>query len=102
MPDYYGESDEAIASAEGHDEGGEDKEGIEDQGETALVPKSMFMGKELKPDDEFIFKIVKDHGEEVEIKYATGKEEEKPKRSQMEQSGDSLEKMGKPADMVGY
>jgi hypothetical protein len=103
MPqDFYGEGDEGASTSTAQAEPEhDDKEGMEDkdEGETALVPKSMFMGKELKPDDEFIFKIVKDHGEEVEIKYSTGKDEsaEKPKRSQMDESGDALERMGKPA-----
>jgi len=48
-----------------------DEEG--EYGETALLPKSFFQGKEVKPGEEWIIQIVHDHGDEVEVKYATGK-----------------------------
>ena len=46
-------------------------------GETTLVPKSMFEGKELKPGDEFYFTVVRVHENEVEVSYKhdEGKEE---------------------------
>ena len=42
--------------------------------ESALLPKSLFGGKEPKPGEEFVFKVVQVHGEEVEVEYATGSE----------------------------
>lgn len=42
----------------------------EAEGETALLPKSMFGGKEVNPGDEFVFKVVRLYSDEVEISYA--------------------------------
>ena len=101
MPDYYGEGDESETPA--HDESvpHEDKDGMEDkdEGQTALVPKAWFMGKKFSVGEEFVGEIVHEYEDELEVKYATGNKEksEKPK-SQMDQSGDALEKIGKPMD----
>ena len=104
MPqDFYGEGDEGASTATAeHDESvpHDDKDGMEDkdEGETALIPKALLAGKDFKPGEEVVFKVVHLFEDEVEISYSNGKEkpEEKPK-SQMEQSGDALEKLGKPA-----
>lgn len=48
------------------------------EGETALLPKTILAGKEFKPGDEVVLKIVAMHGDEVEVAYATeeGSEDE--------------------------
>ena len=47
----------------------DDEKGSE--GETALLPKTILAGKEFKPGDEVVLKIVAMHGDEVEVAYAT-------------------------------
>jgi len=108
MPqDFYGEGDESSASPKGHDESTphEDKDGMEDkdEGQTALVPKAWFMGKKFSVGEEFVGEIVHEYEDEIEVKYATGEKEKSAKpKSQMDQSNDALERMGKPAEMGGY
>lgn len=48
---------------------------MENEGVTALVPKSILGGKEFAPGDEVILKVVKVYGDEVEVAYASGEEE---------------------------
>lgn len=109
MPsDYYGESDEASAMPEGHDESTPhaDKEGMEDEhdegGETALIPKSLGAGKPFKAGDEIVLEIVREYEAEYEVRYAKEKKgKDEPKRSQMDESTGAMDKMAKPA-MGGY
>ena len=44
------------------------------EGTTALLPKSILAGKEFKPGEEVVLKIVHIYGDEVEVAYATGEE----------------------------
>lgn len=60
------------------------------EGETALLPKSMFAGKEINPGDEFVFKVVRLYEDEVEIEYAP----EKPHDEEMEGKPAMQESMG--------
>ncbi len=39
------------------------------EGESCLVPKTIFSGKEINPGDECMFKVVKDYGDEIEVAY---------------------------------
>lgn len=39
--------------------------------ETALIPKSLLAGKQFKPGDEVVLRIVRDYEDEVEVEYAT-------------------------------
>lgn len=41
------------------------------EGETAMLPKAILAGKEFKPGDEVVLKIVAMHEDEVEVAYAT-------------------------------
>lgn len=64
----------------------------QDEGEdenTALLPKSFFEGKELKPGNRCMIEIVRPYEDEVEVRYVKhgSKEEESP--------NDKLEAMGK-------
>lgn len=43
-----------------------------EEGETALLPKSILAGKEFKPGEEVVLKIVHIYDDEVEVEYATG------------------------------
>lgn len=41
------------------------------EGQTALLPKSILAGKEFKPGDEVVLKIVNLHENDVEVEYAS-------------------------------
>lgn len=43
-----------------------------DEGETALLPKSILAGKEFKVGEEVVLKIVRMYEDEVEVEYAKG------------------------------
>lgn len=43
------------------------------QGETTLIPKSLLAGKDLKPGDEVVLKIVKLYDDQAEVEYAPAK-----------------------------
>lgn len=46
----------------------------EEYGETTMIPKTLLGGKDFKPGEEVVFKIVRFHDNgQVEIAYATGK-----------------------------
>lgn len=89
MPkDYYSDHDEEAEPPK--DLQPPDDERHEDEGEpTALIPKSLLAGKEFKPGEEIVMEIVHIYGDEVEIKYATGKEEKK--KSSMEEAEDKMD-----------
>lgn len=104
MADYYPAADGGGA---GDGDGGSDAgaagapagkpEDAKPQGETALIPKGLLAGKEFQPGEEVVFKIVAMRGDEVEIEYATGEEEDKSaggdKGESPEMAG-AMEKMG--------
>jgi len=76
MASYYPEDtsgDEAAPSeTDSGVEGGDEQDTDEKMdGPTALIPKTLLAGKEFKPGEEVVMKIVHDHGDEVEIAYAT-------------------------------
>lgn len=85
MSDYYPEPNEDQESKpETKDENPET--------ETALLPKSILAGKKFEVGEEVVFKIVHMYEDEVEVQYATGKEDEKSK-SAMDESMDDMDKM---------
>lgn len=97
--DYYGDSEDADPStAQAEPEKPDEKE--DEGGETALIPKALLAGKEFKPGEEIMLEIVHLYDDEVEVKYATGKEDKEKPKSQMDQSDGALDKMSKP--MAGY
>lgn len=86
MPDsYYPEPTE-------DDSPKPESKGEEPDTETTLIPKTLLAGKEFKPGDEVIFKIVHMYDDEVEIAYATDEKKEEPK-SAMDESMDDMGKM---------
>jgi hypothetical protein len=46
-----------------------EKEGKEDEGESALLPKSFFEGQSLKPGQQYYVEIVREYESEVEVRY---------------------------------
>lgn len=64
--------------------GGPPKE--KSEGQTAILPKSILAGKEFKPGEEVVLKIVAIHDNDVEVEYSHDeeKEEESPAEPPME------------------
>lgn len=67
----YGDTPAVSESKSPADAGDESKS----DSPTAVLPKSILMGKEFKPGDEVVLKIVRMHEDEIEVEYATGEEE---------------------------
>lgn len=55
----------------------------DESGETALLPKSILAGKEFRPGEEVVLKIVRVHDDEVEVEYASEKPETENKSEDM-------------------
>jgi len=51
-------------------------EGDEGEGPTAMLPKSILMGKDAQPGDEIVLKITKIFEDEFAVQYAHGEDEE--------------------------
>lgn len=80
--------------------------GATEGGESALIPKSLLMGKDFNPGDEVVLKIVHVYEDEVEVQYATGKESEEGESeesgmSDMGKAESDMEGMAKPMEEVG-
>jgi hypothetical protein len=86
--DYYGGN--PGESSDNAPETPEDKKDME--GETSLLPKSMFGKHDPEVGEEYVFKVVRLHEGEVEIAYATGEEKDKEK-SGMDDSMDAMDEM---------
>jgi hypothetical protein len=70
--DFYSDAEPALAAAvqEPQPESETEPEKEESAGEqTALLPKAIFMGKELEPGSRCQVEIVREHDGEVEVKY---------------------------------
>jgi hypothetical protein len=93
--DYYG-GDPGESS---DDPPEKQEEGTE--GETSLLPKSMFGKHEPKVGEEYVFKVVRLHEGEAEIAYATGEEKDKEK-SGMADSMDEMDGMASETSAGGY
>jgi len=102
MPSYYDDSNEmddesSPTKAEGDDSSPKSKSKEEDDNmPTALIPKSLLAGKDFKPGDEIVFKIVHLYDDEAEIAYATEKKSkddsgESDRGDEMDNSMKSLE-----------
>lgn len=107
MADYYPEENAGAGAGAGDDmmpagEGAAPPEGQEQEtqapegGATALIPKTLLGGKEFQVGEEVTMKIVRDHGDEVEIAYATGEEKEPAEsaaKPEMAMAEDKLQSM---------
>jgi hypothetical protein len=80
MDSYYpdsGSSDDPMASNDTPSPADETENNEEaGAGESALIPKALLAGKHFDPGDELTLKIVALHGDDVEVEYATGKDDE--------------------------
>lgn len=86
MPDYYPEDTTEKPVAEG-----EDTERHE--GETALLPKSLFAGKSMEPGAEVTLKIVHVYDDEVEVECV---KEEASEPSELDMADERLGDMAAP------
>lgn len=68
-----GEKVDSSESSEPSDMEGKE-EMMDDGGETALIPKSMFGDAEVKPGDEIRLKVVRSFDDEIEVAYHSGKD----------------------------
>lgn len=95
--EYYGgeSSDDAPEMPD------EKEESKDMEGETALLPKSFFVGQDLKPGDEFYVEVVREHEGEVEVKYGKGPDKGKEK-SAMGESMDAMDGMASETSDGGY
>lgn len=64
-------------------EAADHSEADESSEQTALLPKSILAGKDFKPGEEVVLKIVRIHDDEVEVAYATEKPETENKSEGM-------------------
>lgn len=78
----------------GEEEKGEPKTTDEaTESSTGLISKSLLGGKHFGVGDEVVLEIVADHGEEVEVKYASEKPESKTESETKSDGGDELSSM---------
>lgn len=71
-------------------------------GETALLPKSILEGQELKPGDEITLKIVRFHDKEVEVMpTGSGEEEQEGEEPSMESETPASTEPGAPPPESG-
>lgn len=87
--DYYDTGDESVSEESSSPEASQ--RGATEGGESALIPKSLLMGKEFNPGDEVVLKIVHIYEDEVEVQYAS--EEPKDESSPMMEADEEMDKM---------
>ncbi len=93
--DYYGGMSDSMQGESSDD--APEKEGDMEESETALLPKSFFEGKSLKPGDQFYVEVVREHEGEIEVKYPHD-----VKESSMKGSMDSMDEMASETSDGGY
>ncbi len=68
--------------------------GKDDYGsESALIPTALLAGKDFKPGDEVVFKIVHMYEDEVEIEYAKDDSDNDKGKSTMDESMEKMDSM---------
>lgn len=72
----------------------------EEQGPTALVPKSVLAGREVKPGDEVTLKVIRIHDDEIEVGSPGGEETPAPPPT-AEQEIDQMAQAGPGPGMKG-
>lgn len=90
-PNYPGMSDDDASPAMP----GKDKEGAEEVGETSLLPKSFFAGKDPSPGDQCMVEVMRVHGDECEVKYVKHDEAAEPEEPSVEGVNGRLDSMSK-------
>jgi hypothetical protein len=79
-----------------------DKNKAGDEGETALLPKSILAGKEFKLGEEVVLKIVKIYEDEVEVAYAKGEDSKESEHPEMDEANSEMDKMASNPGPGGY
>ena len=97
-PSYPGMSDDESSPSETPDPDKPEKK--EEEGETALLPKSFFEGQTLKPGEQYYVEIVRSYEDEVEVRYPHKVKGEEKEGGDEESADSKLEAMGK--DVGGY
>lgn len=72
-----------------------------DEGETALLPKSILAGKDFKPGEEVVLKIVRMYEDEIEVEYAHDKGEES-ENEDMAKANSEMDMMADNPGKGGY
>lgn len=96
MPDTTDETgmDDSLYGGEPAEEKGEPKESVDEENAehpTALLPKSAF-GPKCKPGDSVTMKVIKDHGDEVEVELTSASEDDETK-TESKDANDELDSM---------
>lgn len=90
------------ASPEPTEEGTGENDSQDTGGETALLPKSILAGKDFKPGEEVVLKIVRIHDDEVEVQYAPDKHEESESEEEPESADSEIDRMSMMGSKKGY
>lgn len=77
-----------------YDDGPEKQGHDESNTETAVLPKSILMGKKFEPGEEVVLQVVAVHGDSVEVKYAS-----EPDKDEQPQEGGQPPDVGNPEPM---
>lgn len=67
--------------------------------QTALIPKSLLMGKEFNPGDEVVLRVVHLYEDEVEVEYASDGGKKEPESMDDMRPEDQLDMMGKEPEV---
>jgi hypothetical protein len=97
--DFY---DDAPEQAGGEKEGGDEKKGESEDYPTAVLPKSILMGKDFKPGDEVVLRITEMHDDQITVTYAPAEEQEKPKEKGEGEMAQAPESGGEAGGGGGY
>lgn len=99
MPDYYPEMPTGDDSAPPQPDQPAPNESKDDMdADTALLPKSIFAGKDYKVGDEIKLKIVHDYDDEVEVQCMHDKKDNNSNDQSSSYMDDALGKMGQQPD----
>ncbi len=63
------------------------------EGETALLPKSLMAGKDFKPGEEIVLKVVRLYGDEFEVEYSHGEDKSDEKNEDMDKAHAEMDGM---------
>lgn len=69
-------------------------------GETALLPKTILAGKNFKPGDEVVLKVVHIYDDEVEVEYATEPTKPEPESEDTMSADQEIDRMSSMKEMA--
>lgn len=97
--DYYpgadGGGDEPMPEQKPQGDGKAESDKAE--GESALLPKAMFGGKDPQAGEEYVFRVVRTYEDEVEIQYAPEKPHDEGMEGKPEMAGSMKEMESMPS-----